>query len=297
MNLDISSIRISAREDVDLTARPTRVAPLYASKKEYNALLKGNVKRLSRLQERFYAANAHALLVIFQAMDTAGKDGAIEHVMSGVNPQGCHVYSFRHPSATELEHDFLWRTTQCLPERGMIGVFNRSYYEEVLVVRVHADILEAEHVPDHALDGASVWQQRFDSINEHERHLYRNGTRIVKFFLHISKDEQRRRLLDRIDDPDKRWKFNLDDVNERAYWDDYMHAYERCLHATSSKHAPWCVIPADDKRNARLMVSQVLLHTLEELQPEFPATSNERQIELEQARELLAEQDGERPTG
>jgi PPK2 family polyphosphate:nucleotide phosphotransferase len=197
------------------------------------------------------------------------------------------VHSFKHPSAAELEHDFLWRTSQRLPERGMIGVFNRSYYEEVLVVRVHPEILEAQHVPD-GLSAGEVWRRRYESINEHEAHLHRNGTRIVKFFLHISRDEQRKRLMARIDDPDKRWKFNPRDLDERALWDAYMDAYARCLEATSTAHAPWYCIPADDKRNARLMVAQVLVETLEALRPEFPAVSEEDARAMDEARARLS---------
>jgi PPK2 family polyphosphate:nucleotide phosphotransferase len=286
MEFDLSQVRIAPQDHIDLKERPTRIDPLYADEGEYKALLKANVKRMSDLQERFYAASRHALLIIFQAMDTAGKDGCIEHVLSGVNPQGCMVHSFRHPSAVEIEHDFLWRTTQALPEQGMIGVFNRSYYEEVLVVRVHPEILEAQHVPGNGSKD-SFWQQRFESINDHEAHLRRNGTRIIKFFLHISKKEQKKRLLSRIDDPNKRWKFSPNDLVERGLWDDYMQAYASCLEATSTEDAPWFCIPADDKKNARLIVSQVILSTLESLQPEFPSVSQEREKEFLEARSKL----------
>ena len=201
-------------------------------------------------------------------MDAAGKDGAIWHVMSGVNPQGCQVFSFKQPSAEELEHDFLWRTTRCLPERGRIGIFNRSYYEEVLIVRVHPEILVSQGLPNESLYGEAVWKERYHSIVDLEEHLHRNGTRILKFFLHLSKDEQRKRFLDRIDEPDKNWKFRLSDVHERKYWKRYMKAYEDCLNATSTDHAPWYVVPADDKENARLIASQIVLDTFNGLKNE-----------------------------
>jgi PPK2 family polyphosphate:nucleotide phosphotransferase len=287
MDSRVESLRVLKGERVDLSERPTRVEPLYASKADYKAQLRAQVDELSRLQRKFYAADTYALLLIFQAMDTAGKDGAIRHVMSGVNPQGCQVTSFSHPSARELEHDFLWRTTQYLPERGRIGIFNRSYYEEVLIVRVHPEILEAENLPADALND-SIWKQRYESINEHEHHLHRNGTRIVKFFLHISRDQQRKRLLSRIDDPSKHWKFNPADVEERQHWEEYMDAYEHCLSTTSSDHAPWYVVPADDKRNARLFVSRIILDTLESLDIDYPEVTEERRAEMQSIRERLA---------
>jgi PPK2 family polyphosphate:nucleotide phosphotransferase len=288
MDFDISTVRISPGENLDLNQRPTKIDRLFVHKSEYKALLKTNVRRLSDLQERFFAGDRHALLIIFQAMDTAGKDGAIEHVLSGVNPQGCMVHSFRHPSATELQHDFLWRTTEALPSRGMIGVFNRSYYEEVLVVRVHPEILAAEDVEGSG-ERDSFWRHRFESINDLERHLHRNGTRIIKFFLHVSRKEQKKRLLSRIDDPDKRWKFNPDDLVERDLWDSYMHAYAEALQGTSTEHAPWYCIPADDKKNARLMVSEVILKTIEGLKPEFPAVTADQEKALIDARAKLEE--------
>jgi PPK2 family polyphosphate:nucleotide phosphotransferase len=243
---------------------------LYESKDHYRRLLKRNVKALTKLQERLYASDTYSLLIIFQAMDTGGKDGAIRHVMSGVNPQGCQVYSFGHPSTQELDHDFLWRTTRDLPERGRIGIFNRSYYEEVLIVRVHSEILKAENLPDDILADGSIWDKRYRSIVEHERHLHANGTRIIKFFLHLSREEQRRRLLERVNDPRKNWKASLSDVEERDHWDAYMHAYSQCLSATTSHTSPWYVVPADDKKNARLHVSNIILATLEELKLEYP---------------------------
>jgi PPK2 family polyphosphate:nucleotide phosphotransferase len=226
-------------------------------------------------------------VVIFQAMDAAGKDGAIRHVMSGVNPQGCQVFSFEHPSATELEHDFLWRTTCDLPERGRIGIFNRSYYEEVLIVRVHRDILLGEGLPDPPHHDKKLWHDRYRSITDLERHLYVNGTRIIKFFLHLSKEEQRKRLLARIDEPDKNWKFSLADIKERGYWKQYMTAYEDCLSATSTRDAPWYVVPADDKENARLIVSRIVLDTFEGLKMTYPKSNAKRRRELQSFRKQL----------
>jgi PPK2 family polyphosphate:nucleotide phosphotransferase len=234
-----------------------------------------------------YAENRHSLLLIFQAMDAAGKDGAIRHVMSGLNPQGCQVYSFKHPSAEEIDHDFLWRTTRCLPERGRIGIFNRSYYEEVLIVRVHPEILAAQNLPPEISIGDDLWQHRYQSINDLERHLHRNGTRTVKFFLHLSKDEQRKRFLARIDTPEKNWKFSENDIAERKLWNEYRAAYESCLSATSTRHAPWYVVPADDKPNARLIISQVVLDTLKELKLAYPKTTPEHRRELQKMRRLL----------
>ena len=275
-------------ERVHLKKWPTRVKPVYGSKKEYQALLEKHVADLSSLQCRHYAADRYALLVIFQAMDAAGKDGAIRHVMSGVNPQGCQVFSFKHPSATELDHDFLWRTTRSLPERGRIGIFNRSYYEEVLIVRVHSAILRTERLPDELLlDEEAVWRGRYQSIVDLESHLHRNGTRIVKVFLHLSKQEQRKRFLARIDDPDKNWKLSVADVEERRFWSHYRVAYEECLRATSTKDAPWYVVPADDKANARLIVSQILLDALSGLRSSYPASTAKRRRELASIRGKL----------
>ena len=248
----------------------TRIEPVYASERRYRKMLAGHIDRLAELQRLLYAHDRYSLLVIFQAMDAAGKDGAIAHVMSGVNPQGCQVFSFKHPSAQELDHDFLWRSNLCLPERGRIGIFNRSYYEEVLVVRVHPEILAAQALPAESLAAKDFWQHRYDSINDLERHLHRNGTRVVKFFLHMSKEEQRKRFLERLEKPKKFWKFSPADLAEREHWDDYMRAYEACLARTSTAHAPWYAVPADDKRSARLIVSQVLLETLEGLEMSYP---------------------------
>jgi PPK2 family polyphosphate:nucleotide phosphotransferase len=280
--------RVGEGETVDLKKWPTSVKPLYRSKDEYHELLADHVERLQVLQRLLYASNRFALLVIFQAMDAAGKDGAIAHVMSGVNPQGCQVFSFKHPSEQEQEHDFLWRTTRCLPERGRIGIFNRSYYEEVLIARVHPEILRSEGLSRNGTRGGDFWRGRYESIRGLERHLHGNGTRIVKFFLHLSKHEQRRRFLQRIDDPDKRWKFSQADLEERKYWSQYRRAYEACLGATSSIEAPWYVVPADDKKNARLMVSQVIVETLGALKMQYPTLSKARLRELGAIRRQLA---------
>ena len=282
----IKEFRVRPGETVDLKHRPTRGDPVYGSKREYKQLLNEHVARLSTQQELLYASDRHAVLIIFQAMDAAGKDGCIKHVMSGVNPQGCDVFSYSHPSAVELRHDFLWRTTRDLPERGKIVIFNRSYYEEVLIVRVHPEILEAEALPDDGED-EKIWQDRYRSIVGLERHLRGNGTRIVKIFLHVSKEEQRRRLLDRIDTQEKNWKIKPSDIEERRYWSQYRKAYEECLSGTSTREAPWHIVPADDKLTARLFVSHIILETLEELDMSFPVTTSERRKELQAMREQL----------
>lgn len=284
----IQDFRVREAHAVDLSEWPTRVAPVYKTKKHYQQLLAEHVANLSSLQQLLYATNRHAVLLIFQGMDAAGKDGAIRHVMSGVNPQGCQVFSFKHPSATELQHDFLWRTTRDLPERGRIGIFNRSYYEEVLIVRVHPDILHSEGLADAPRHDKTVWHGRYRSIANLEKHLHANGTRIIKFFLHLSKQEQRQRFLARIDDPQKNWKFSQADIAEREFWPDYVKAYERCLSATSTRNSPWYVIPADDKENARLIVSQVLVDTIAALKMAYPTTTKKRRRELQLIRKQLA---------
>ena len=288
MKIDSKDFRVRPGEEIKLRDWPTLVKPVYKSKKAYAKLLHEHVEELSAVQRLLYASNRYALLLIFQAMDAAGKDGAIRHVMSGVNPQGCQVFSFSHPSATELDHDFLWRTTQSLPERGRIGIFNRSYYEEVLIVRVHPEILRTQGLPDMLLDDKTVWEGRYRSIVDLENHLYRNGTRVIKFFLHLSKGEQRKRFLERIDQPHKNWKFNLADMHERKYWARYMKAYEACLSATSTDHAPWYVVPADDKENARLIVSRIVVDALNGLNMAYPKASAKRRGELKSIRALLA---------
>ena len=280
--------RVEPGSKIDLAEWPTVIKPVYDSDDEYESLLKEHTEQLSGLQELLYADARYALLVIFQAMDAAGKDGAISHVMSGVNPQGCRVYSFKHPSALELEHDFLWRTTRALPERGHIGIFNRSYYEEVLIVRVHPELLAAENLPQHSLKVKHFWQSRYRSIKDLEQHLLRNGTQVVKFFLHISNEEQRRRLLARIDDPKKQWKFSLADMQERPLWDQYMDAYAHCLGATSTAEAPWYIVPADDKKNARLIVSNIILEALRDLKMEYPQPDSRIRREMKRLRTRLA---------
>ena len=288
MRIKPGDFRVREGTTVDLKKWPTLAAPVYETSEEYQSLLSKHVKALSAQQELLYATDRYAVLLIFQAMDAAGKDGAIQHVMSGINPQGCQVFSFKHPSAAELKHDFLWRTTRDLPERGRIGIFNRSYYEEVLIARVHPEILRGEGLPDVSPGDHGIWHDRYRSIVDLERHLDRNGTRIVKFFLHLSKEEQRKRFIHRIDQPEKNWKFSLADVEERKFWKDYMRAYEKALSATSTKHAPWYVVPADDKLNARLIVSRIVLDTIEALDLSYPKTSAARRRELLQLRKKLA---------
>ena len=288
MKIHSKDFRVADGDKVNLKKWPTKVDPVYKSKEQYQKLLEEHVATLSELQHLHYASNRHAVLLIFQAMDAAGKDGAISHVMSGVNPQGCQVFSFKHPSAAELQHDFLWRTSRDLPERGRIGIFNRSYYEEVLIVRVHPEILRSEAIPDTPHQNKKIWQDRYRSIVDLERHLHGNGTRIIKFFLHLSKEEQRKRFLARIDEPDKNWKFSLADIAERKFWTQYMKAFEECLGATSTHHAPWYVVPADDKENARLIVSQIVIDTFEGLKMAYPKTTAARRKELLAIRKGLA---------
>ncbi len=287
MKINIKNFRVPAGNRIKLEQWPTRVDPVYKSKKEYKELLEQQVKELSEQQQLHYASNRYAVLLIFQAMDAAGKDGAIKHVMSGINPQGCQVFSFKHPSAEELEHDFLWRTTRALPERGRIGIFNRSYYEEVLIVRVHPEILQAQNLPERLLDQESIWADRYRSIVGMEEHLHRNGTRIIKFFLHLSEEEQRKRFIERIDDPDKNWKFSLADIEERKFWKQYMQAYEECLGATSTDNSPWYAVPADDKENARLIISGIVLETFQSLELAYPKPGEEHRRELQSIRKQL----------
>jgi PPK2 family polyphosphate:nucleotide phosphotransferase len=288
MKINSKEFRVREGYEVDLKKWPTKVDPVYKSKEQYKKLLEEHVAQLSSQQQLLYASDRYAVLLIFQALDAAGKDGAIQHVMSGVNPQGCQVFSYKHPSAAELKHDFLWRTTRDLPERGKIGIFNRSYYEEVLIVRVHPEILRSEGLPDPPHDDKAVWHDRYRSITNLEGHLHENGTRIIKFFLHLSKEEQRKRFLARIDEPEKNWKFSTADIAERGFWKQYMKAYGKCLSATSSRHVPWYVVPADDKENARLIVSRIVLDTLEELKMTYPKTSAKRRRELLSIRKQLS---------
>ena len=261
MKINSKDFRVREGDEVNLKKWPTKVDPVYKSKEHCKEPLEEHVAQLSSQQQLLYASNRHAILLIFQAMDAAGKDGSIRHVMSGVNPQGCQVFSFKHPTAGELEHNFLWRTTRDLPERGKIGIFNRSYYEEVLILRVHPEILRSEAIPDTPHHDKKVWHDRYRSIVDLEKHLHGNGTGIIKFLLHLSKEEQRKRFLARIDEPEKNWKFSTTDIAERKLWKDYMKAYEGCFTATSTGRAPWYVVPADDKENARLIVSQLMSST------------------------------------
>ena len=288
MKISTKEFRIREGEKVRLKKLPAKVKPFYKSEKHYQELLADHVKDMSKHQDLLYANGRYSLLLIFQAMDAAGKDGAIKHVMSGVNPQGCEVFSFKHPSAEELAHDFLWRTTRNLPERGRIGIFNRSYYEEVLIVRVHPEILKGESLPDKLINGKEFWEKRHRSINDLEKHLYRNGTRVIKFFLHLSKEEQRQRFLRRLEDPERNWKFSKYDLVERGFWKEYQAAYEDCLTATSTDHAPWYVVPADDKLNARLIISQVVVNALKELKLEYPKPGTARLKELQSLKRQLA---------
>jgi PPK2 family polyphosphate:nucleotide phosphotransferase len=288
MKINCDAFRVKPDSNLDLSQWPTIVDPYYTSKSDYRKKLKKNVKHLSQLQRLLYATNQHSLLLIFQAMDAAGKDGAIRHVLSGINPQGCQVTSFKHPSATELDHDFMWRTTCALPERGRIGIFNRSYYEEVLIVRVHPEILAGQRLPEPIRDHDNLWQERYQSIQGFEQHMQRNGTRIIKFFLHLSKEEQRLRFLQRIDKPNKNWKFSEADIKERQFWPQYMQAYQQAINATSSMAAPWYVIPADDKKNARLIIAQIVRASLSSLDMHYPQSDDKRVAELHAFRQQLA---------
>ena len=258
----------------------------WKSKEHAEAALMEGIARTAELQDKLYAQDNWALLLIFQAMDAAGKDGAVKHVMSGVNPQGCQVYSFKAPSDVELQHDFLWRTTRDLPERGHIGIFNRSYYEEVLIVRVHPEILKGEKTPP-SLVGKDIWKERFEDIRGFERHMARNGTVIRKFFLHLSKKEQKKRFLARLDEPEKNWKFSANDIHERKYWDDYQAAYEDMIRNTSTKYAHWYVVPADNKWFTRLVISSVVVDTLESLDLAYPKVDEAKLKELKAAKKLL----------
>ena len=287
MKIDTEKFRVHPNTDIKLNKTPTKIEPFYKSEKKYRQLLADHVSALSDQQELLYGSDRYALLLVFQGMDAAGKDGAIRHVMSGINPQGCDVASFKQPSAAELEHDFLWRTYCRLPERGRIGIFNRSYYEEVLVVRVHPEMLNAEGLSEELSSDKDIWKDRYRSIVDMERHLFHNGTRTIKFFLHLSKEEQRKRFLARIDDTSKNWKFSVADMQERKYWDQYKDAFEDCLNATSTQHAPWYVVPADDKENARLIISSIVLDTIKSLKLSFPKTTPKHRAELLALRKQL----------
>ncbi len=286
--INVKAYRVREGQKVDLRKWPTRTVPDYKTGKQYHKILDAHIGEMSAQQQMLYAQGQEAVLLIFQAMDAAGKDGAIRHVMSGVNPQGCEVVSFKQPSATELKHDFLWRTTRELPERGRIGIFNRSYYEEVLITRVHSDVLKNEGLPKVLLRDKNIWRDRYRSIVNFEDYLTRNGTRVLKFFLHLSKEEQRKRFLDRIDQPEKNWKFSDSDLKEREFWKDYQKAYSECLTHTSTDAAPWHIVPADDKLNGRLIVSQIILNAFEGMKLSYPTVSAKRRKELRNLRSSLA---------
>jgi PPK2 family polyphosphate:nucleotide phosphotransferase len=295
MKINVGRFRVVRGSRVDLARWPTLAAPVYESDDHYAQLLKEYVATINAQQQLLNASERFAVLVIFQAMDAGGKDSAIEHVMTGINPQGCRVTSFKAPSEQELKHDFLWRAVRELPERGRIGIFNRSYYEDVLVVRVHPEKLSDEDRSRPRLDDNSVWHERYRSIVGLERHLHANSTRIVKIFLHISKEEQRKRLLQRIDRPEKNWKIRPEDIQERRFWADYMRVYGKCLSATSTRRAPWFVVPADDKRNARLIISKILLDAFLALDLKFPTATAARRRELSTARAQLAKEGRGKP--
>jgi PPK2 family polyphosphate:nucleotide phosphotransferase len=286
--INVKAYRVRQGQKVDLRKWPTLTVPDYKTEKQYHKILDAHISEMSAQQQMLYAQGQEAVLLIFQAMDAAGKDGAIRHVMSGVNPQGCEVVSFKQPSATELKHDFLWRTTRELPERGRIGIFNRSYYEEVLITRVHSDVLNNEGLPKVLLRDKNIWRDRYRSIVNFEDYLTRNGTRVLKFFLHLSKEEQRKRFLDRIDQPEKNWKFSDSDLKERAFWKDYQKAYAECLTHTSTAAAPWHIVPADDKLNGRLIVSQIILNAFAGMKLSYPTVSTKRRKELRDLRRSLA---------
>ena len=287
MKIDVGPLEVEEDEKVSLADRPTDGRALYDSKAEYEDTLADHAERLAALQERLYVAGTHALLIVLQGMDSAGKDGAIKHVMSGVNPQGVKVVAFKTPTPLEARHDFLWRASRELPERGEIAVFNRSYYEAVLIERVHPQFLQSEGVVVAPERLEKLWDQRMRSIRDFEKHLTANGTEIVKVFLHISKDEQRKRLLARVDDPEKAWKASANDAHERKFWKDYRRVYEAMLGATSVKRAPWHVAPADDKKNARLYVSQLVIEALERLPLDPPPLTAARKKEIEEIRAAL----------
>ncbi len=273
-------------ESFSLASAPTNPADLIGSKNDYKKKLENVVEDLYDLQRRLYAHDKHAILLIFQAMDAAGKDSTIRKVMSGINPAGCQVFSFKKPSSLELDHDFLWRTNKSLPERGRIGIFNRSYYEEVLVVRVHPEILNYQNLPD-KVNFKTIWNERYESICDLEKHLARNGTVVVKFWLNVSKQEQKNRFISRIDTQEKNWKWSSSDLKERGYWDDYMQAYEQALNATSKPWSPWYAIPADDKPFMRYSVAKIVKKTLQSLDLKYPTLSDEEREGLSQAREQL----------
>jgi PPK2 family polyphosphate:nucleotide phosphotransferase len=285
--INIDHLRVAEGSKVRLADHPTGFTGEYTDKKTAGHDLAQNIERLTELQDVLYAENVHSLLIIFQAMDAAGKDGVIKHVMSGLNPQGVQVTSFKQPSAEETDHDFLWRCQKALPERGRIGIFNRSHYEDVLIVRVHPELLELQPLPDEIKGDKNIWKKRFRQISDWERHLAENGTHVLKFFLHVSRDEQKERFLARINTPEKNWKFSSGDARERAFWDDYMNAYEEAIAATSTESAPWFIIPADKKWFTRLAVSEILVRKMGSLDMKYPTVSEAHLAELQQAKQIL----------
>ena len=285
--MKIDKFRVPEGSKLDLKKHPTDFTGDYTDKEQAVKDLQKNVEKLRALQDVLYAQDEWSLLLIFQAMDAAGKDGAIEHVMSGVNPQGCHVVSFKQPSDEELSHDYLWRCAKNLPERGRIGIFNRSHYEEVLVVRIHPEILQYQHLPDAIAKDKNIWKKRFSQIRSFEAHLVENGTRVIKFFLNVSKEEQKKRFLARIDEKEKNWKFSMGDVKERALWKDYMKAYTEAIQATSTQSAPWYIIPADKKWFTRLAVSEIIVKELESMKLSYPKVTKDHEAELLEAKKVL----------
>lgn len=287
MKIDSKDFLVQPGEKVKLKKWATRVKPYYSSKEHYQKTLNEHKDELNVLQSLLYASNLYSVLLVFQGMDASGKDSAIKHVMSGINPQGCEVFSFKKPSSEELRHDFLWRVLCRMPERGRIGIFNRSHYEEVLIVRVHPEMLQKQGLPDGTHKGSAIWHERYQSIRDMENHLSRNGTQIIKFFLNLSKEEQTKRFLERIDLPRKNWKLSIDDLEERKYWKHYLKAYEACLRATSTETAPWYIVPADDKENARLIISQIILDKMKPLKMNYPKPTKEHLKELQAIRDQL----------
>lgn len=285
--MKIEKYLVSAGKKLTLKNHQTDDTGDYTDKKQAEKDLAKNIERLAQLQDVLYANNEHALLIIFQAMDAAGKDGAIKHVMSGLNPQGTQVFSFKQPSAEEIDHDFLWRAAKNTPERGRIGIFNRSYYEEVLVVRVHPQILQNQSLPSRIKNDKNIWQKRFGQIRSFEDYLAENGVQVLKFFLNLSKDEQKRRFLKRINTPEKNWKFSAQDAKERGFWDDYMRAYEDALQNTSTKNAPWYVVPANNKWFTRVAVSRIIIEKMESLDLQYPQVGEAHQQDLLEAKKLL----------
>lgn len=286
-NMKTEQFRVVEGKKLDLKDHPTDFTGDYNDKKEAVKDLEGNVEQLAKLQDVLYAENRRSLLIVFQAMDAAGKDSAIEHVMTGVNPQGCHVTSFKAPSTEELDHDYLWRCQKALPARGMIGIFNRSHYEEVLVVKVHPGYLAGQRLPDGPDTNKNFWKRRYDEIRNWEAMLAANGTTVIKFFLHVSLEEQKQRFLARIDEPEKNWKFSAGDAKERAFWNDYMKAYTEAIAATSTERSPWYIVPADKKWFTRLVVSEVIVKTLESLDLKYPVVTEVQKAELAEAKKIL----------